>query len=714
MTIRLLSTYDGFSPNDIITIDSALEASFIAAGNATANLTGGVVAYRERQPVMIQPAAKKRGSVSLSANRKAIVPLTEGSVLTITPAAGTTGTYQLYDASGATVGGVIPLGTSVRVVGPYEGDFTAEIKNTTGSMAVKVTDGALGSARAAEIPMEQAAPIIAAGSWTGDATVRFQDMPADFDFIVVKAPGQGAVTICKEHWYNNIQKFGNLLFSGSDAANVAPMMRAQGLQLNTLAALNDAGNTIHWAAIKDNGSGIFKTFSYNGYRAGSVGAPDNQGTVSSPWAMDLIAGTNPALLHIERDSLTVGREGVWMLPGGFAKKETAAAPDASLGSLAVDGTLNLLTSIATNENNAGNLGEAHNCFAMYNPGKYWDRITYTGTGAPQQFQVNGTPAFAVVVPRAAQAMEFWTATMGAQSADGEATALHSNRVTAGIGYVSVGTDASVNTLGMVYELIFWYKSAAPEKARPVVRRSGVQINGATTGRISCGTNLAIGPAHSMEWIGSISDATTEQFLMGVIGNGTVGGRGTPVAGSCNVAMSYTRDPVAGLEICTSDQFPSDTSDPANVQKRWRTGIVLNPYDDYHILYTHDGVDKWNLYINGVHIKQRRLPMSVFGINGITPTTGLTMSFGARLAAGSYSASANTRHKFARIYNRVLTKSEAAKMFARHYLRTTQFDISDSATALVEEWKFLEGSGATIAATKSAANNGTLTNGFWVP
>jgi len=145
MTIRLLSTYDGFSPNDIITIDPALEAAFIAAGNATATLTGGVVAYRERQPVMIQPAVKKRGSVSLIANRKAIVPLTEGSALTITPAAGTTGTYQRYDASGAAVGALTTIGTAPLVVGSFEGDFTVEIKCTTGSLVAKTADAALGA-----------------------------------------------------------------------------------------------------------------------------------------------------------------------------------------------------------------------------------------------------------------------------------------------------------------------------------------------------------------------------------------------------------------------------------------------------------------------------------------------------------------------------------------------------------------------------------------
>jgi len=143
MTIRLLSTYDGFAPQSIITLDSELETALIAGGNATATLTGGTVAYRERQPVMIQPAVQKRGTVNLIANRKATVPLTEGSTLTITPATGTTGTYQRYDASGAAVGALMAIGTTPLVVGPFEGDFTVEIKCTTGALVAKVGDAAV-------------------------------------------------------------------------------------------------------------------------------------------------------------------------------------------------------------------------------------------------------------------------------------------------------------------------------------------------------------------------------------------------------------------------------------------------------------------------------------------------------------------------------------------------------------------------------------------
>ncbi len=204
--------------------------------------------------------------------------------------------------------------------------------------------------------------------------------------------------------------------------------------------------------------------------------------------------------------------------------------------------------------------------------------------------------------------------------------------------------------------------------------------------------------------------------MGRIGNASTGSRGTPVAGSCNYAMSYTAGTDCGLEICTSDQFSSEAG-VGTKQKRWRTGIFLSHGETYHVLYTHDGTDKWILYINGRPVKWRRLPMSVFAINGITATAGLTMSFGGRIASATWAGAHYTTHRFGRIYNRVLTAAATQRMYARHYAGSMSYassDLADSATSLIEEWKFSESTGTTVAATVSAANNGTITTGVWVP
>lgn len=561
----------------------------------------------------------------------------------------------------------------------------------------------------------QASPIIAVKSYVGSGAHRFVDFGFEPDLVIVKADSQYSVMLAREYWYGNVQAFGNTALSGSDGAP-GPSIQRTGISLTALAATNNNGSTYYAIGIKDNGSGIIKTWSYNGFRNKTVGAPDNQGAASNAVSLDLIANTNPTLIHIKRDATGAGHEGVWATTS-WVKKESAAAVDGTLMTLASDGTIALGTDVSINENDGMNLGEGTHVFSLHNPGQFWNYLTYIGTGAAQTIPSPGDVAAAFVIPQAAAPMQFWLSGMGTSSADGGATALYSNRITAGQGSVTIGSDASVNTAGVTYSLVVLYKTLAPEATKPRTIRPGIRQYAAGTSHIDCGTDASLGiaGAHSLEWIGSLSPFAiggNEQFLMGRIGSATTGARGTPVAGSCNYAMAYLRDPAAGLEICTSDQFSSETT-AASAQKRWRTGILLRPGEDYHILYTHDGVDKWVLYVNGVPVKWRRLPMSVFAMNGITNTAGLRMGFGGRISSGTWAAMEKTTHRFARIYNRSLTAAEVSLMFARNFIGAPLADLADTATSLVEEWVFSDQTGTTLTATKNAANNGTITSGSWV-
>lgn len=559
----------------------------------------------------------------------------------------------------------------------------------------------------ADIP--QNAPIVAAQSWSGDAKARNIDFGFEPDLVFVKGGSQYAGIFAKEYWYGNIQSFGHTALSGSDHLP-GPTITQNGLCLiGTQAATNASGTTYHAVAVKDNGSGILKTFAYNGYTT-SVGAG------SAAVTMDLIDGSNPTIVHIKRDATGAGHEGVWATTT-WAKKESAAAVNNALLTLSSGGSMSLSTDISVNENDGGNVGEGHNGFSLHNPGTYWEYETYVGTGSAFRIRCQRDVAAVFIIPQAALEMQFWLAGMGATSATGGQTALHSNRIGAGYGYVDIGTDASVNTAGTTYVAVILYKVAAPEKVIKAIPRPGLRVTTLGSGRVDCGTNasLQITGAHTLEWIGAVSaDAAggNEQFLMGRIGGAATGSRGTPAAGSCNFAMSYTRDPDAGIEICTSDQFSAEASN-ASKQKRWRTGVLLRPNELYHVAYTHDGTDKWILYINGQPVKWRRLAMSIFGLNGITGTAGLRMTFGGRMSSGSWAASERTHHCFGRVYNRALTAAEVQQMYARHFLMHPLGDISDTATALVEEWKFNEATATTVAATKTAGNNGAVTNMGWL-
>jgi len=595
----------------------------------------------------------------------------------------------------------------------WMGNVHAETDPVTGGIGYLTLNGVNSSIKPNATPR---APIIEAVSWTGSAVPQFIELGYKPDLVITKAASKYGAFLSDANWNNNYQGFGNVALSGSDG-NYGPSLRATGIYLPGATAINYAGSTHYALVIKDNGSGILKTFTYNGFRDKTVGAPDNQGATSNAVSMDLIAGSYPKKVYIKRDYASATHEGVWASPT-WAKKDTAVAVNNALLTLAAEGTMALSTDVAVNENDGVVTGEAHCCFSLHADGTYWDDLTYTGTGAAFTINCPKDVAGMIVVPQAAAAMEFWLDGMGTSSADGGATALNTGRIYAVGSKISIGADATINTLGTSYALMVFYKSGTA--ALPKIQatpRPGVRISTTGTGHITCGTDasLAIAGAHSMEWIGSIGDSGSEEFIMGRIGAAATGSRGTPVAGSCNYAIAHTASDY-GLEICVSDQFSSESAS-ASKQKRWRTGYQLAYNEPYHVLYTHDGTDKWVLYINGVPVKWRRLPMSVFALNGITATAGLTMTFGGRVASGTWAAAGRTTHKFGRIYNRALTAVEVRQMYARNFLLSMPYassDLSDKATAMVEEWKFNEMTGSTVAATVNAANNGTITAGVWVP
>lgn len=614
-----------------------------------------------------------------------------------------------------------PTGDLINEKGDSLNVVKANVNQLTGGIEFLTIGGVNSSIKPNSTPR---APIIEAVSWSGSAAPQLIELGYKPDLVITKAAGKNAAFFANEYWMSNRQGFGNLTVSGSDG-QYGCAMHPRGLYVPGAVESNYAGSTHYALVIRDNGSGILKTWSYNGYRNKSNGAPDNQGNTSNTVSMDLIAGTNPNYVYIKRDAASANHEGVWCTPT-WAKKDSAVAVDNALLTLASEGTLSLSTDVAVNENNAGVIGESHNCFSLHSEGTYWEDQSYVGTGAAFTIQCQRDVAGLIVIPQAAKAMEFWISGMGTSSADGGATALNTGRVYAIGSTVHIGADSSCNTSGTSYSLIVFYKiGTAPKIEVPYSPRSGVKLYTAGTSRIACGTDASLGiaGAHSLEWIGSIGgDYGSEQFIMGRIGNGaTVGSRGTPLAASCNYAMSYSPSADCGLEICTSDQFSSEAS-AASKQKRWRTGIFLSPGETYHIVYTHDGTDKWILYVNGRPVKWRRLPMSIWPAaggwsgSGIVNTAGLQMSFGGRIASGTWAGSYFTTHRFGRIYNRVLTAAEVLQMHAKHYLRSTSYasaDLTDTGTALVEEWTFAESSGSTVAATKSAANNGTITTGVWV-
>lgn len=553
--------------------------------------------------------------------------------------------------------------------------------------------------------------IAKAMSYVGDGLNKNLDFGFRPDLVLIKGEGKPAIIFTAEQWLSNVQSFGHTTYSGSDAASGAPSINDNGVALCYFAgagaaardSYNQSGVTYHAVGIRDNGANFLRSLAYNGYTTGV-------GSGSAAVAMDALNGESPKWVHIKRDATGAGHEGVWISDDGYVKKETAAAVNTALATYIAGGTLNLGTDASVNENDGGVVGEGHNVFALLSNPACWSELTYVGGGSAS-LTFPKKLALAIILPVVAEEMCFVTPTMSGGASGGATSLISGIRISGGVLTVS---GATANTAGATYRVIGIYAGSAREIVTKWPDALGVLMQ-TGAGRIVCGTDasLQITGAHSLEWVGAIAEENGEQFIFGRMN----GGRATPSAGTYNFALSHTRDPDAGIEICTSDQFSSEVAS-ASKQKRWRTGIVLRPFELAHILYTHDGTDKWCLYINGKLVKWRRLAMSIFGINGVTGTAGLTTVFGGRLASATYFANTATLHRFARIYNRVLTTAEAKQMFRRNALRQlvaskAETDLTDIATSLTEEWRFSNGNGTTVTATKVAGNNGTITSGGWV-
>ncbi len=333
------------------------------------------------------------------------------------------------------------------------GAVRAVTNNLTGGIDYLTAAGVKASIKPNSTPR---APIIEAVSWAGSAGAQLVDLGYKPDLVISKASGKYGAFFSNENWKSHHQGFGNLSVTGSDNES-GTCMRPNGLFLIGGTESNYASTTHHALIIKDNGSGILKTFAYNGFRNKTVGAPDNQGATSNTVDMDFIAGTNPKYVYIKRDAASANHEGVWATPT-WAKKDSAAAVDNTLLTLASEGTMSLSTNVAVNKNSGTDLGEGTNCFSLHSQGTYWDDLTYTGTGSAFTISCPKEVAGLIVIPQAAQAMEFWIDGMGASSADGGATALNAGRIYAIGSTIYVGADAACNTAATTYALIVFYKS----------------------------------------------------------------------------------------------------------------------------------------------------------------------------------------------------------------------------------------------------------------
>nr|WP_315253177.1 SGNH/GDSL hydrolase family protein [uncultured Duganella sp.] len=145
MTVKLLKPY-GWRPAGAIisTLDASTEAALIAAGKATADLTGGTRYFQKKPGVAVQPKVVAVGAISLQMEEQATCELPEGQVLKIIGGAGAVGeATRAGSVDKWTIGaGALPP------IGPFSGTQKILITCAAGSIDAVVGDAVLGTAQA--------------------------------------------------------------------------------------------------------------------------------------------------------------------------------------------------------------------------------------------------------------------------------------------------------------------------------------------------------------------------------------------------------------------------------------------------------------------------------------------------------------------------------------------------------------------------------------
>ncbi len=141
MTIRLLCAYDRYPANAIVSLDAGTEAGLIAAKQAMADTTGGVLFV----PVS-GPLQTRTGAFSVRAGRAETILLGENLALTVTGSTGGAGTVQRLDNANTPIGLPIIVATgTLPAIASIAGGQKLQITCTAGSIDATIAAAVLGA-----------------------------------------------------------------------------------------------------------------------------------------------------------------------------------------------------------------------------------------------------------------------------------------------------------------------------------------------------------------------------------------------------------------------------------------------------------------------------------------------------------------------------------------------------------------------------------------
>lgn len=539
------------------------------------------------------------------------------------------------------------------------------------------------------------------GQYTGNGTAQTVTLGWKPDLVLVKASGRGLMYRGRFGWHDR----SNYLVNDDSILGVT--LAADGFSVNSFAGLNASGETFHWVAIQDNGSGMLQQTAW-------IGNALDYRTIGGFRA-------SPLLMFVKRDSTLTPALRHTGMAADKSLKVTGGTPAGWIRSFTESGfVVSFLSEV--NQNNNAQMGEGIEALAFVQHDT--TALTHwTGDGAASREIVAGFAPCMVMLIRndgLAPLPDIKTDTMAANATVPFAASATVTTRTSGFtadGIALAGTDW--NATGVSYSALFLRRSeTAVDDLAPVPSGNYVELSGAASG-IEFGTNALLdvgGGPFSLEWYGRrlTSGALVPLWIRG---NTTDSGTLAANAGEASWGI-YSYPPVDpqghgwlgdSIRVIHKNYMSALLNETSVNYYDWNTGIVM-PTDDVHIILTHNGAGKWLLYLNGVLAKQREIDMTA-------PTYGTRTNGGAGVhqagigvrydAAGTKADSQAMRLYLARIYNVELTQAQVRARYRRAVLGRNATDV-----APLEEWACTDGAGSILTATNNATNNATITGGTW--
>ena len=369
---------------------------------------------------------------------------------------------------------------------------------------------------------------------------------------------------------------------------------------------------------------------------------------------------------------------------------------------------------------------------------------YIGKGAPRSLILPFQPEMFIIWNRGTPANgrgRIWFSSLGSdqvlnfgstvstQPESGQITSVTGNKI------VLANSD-KVNFAGSRYAIMAFKRSRGVSPAQlppPALKSKRVLVLNPATGYVDCGASdsLSFHGAFSIEFFGSHGYANrTKQTSSGLPdpttqnnypvqqtilwrsngGDNTDGAVSYGLLVASQVAYAWPGDwPDVGLFIPCYDNWSMSTGLSADLTKYpWNTGIAYSPYEDKHLLVTHDGKGFWKIYVNGYLVKERNVDMALYGKQNSHGYPGHRLGIGAR-KRGSAQFEHNAgglQMRNARLYSRELTADEVLQNYRSNFVGYGEA----VTTGLAEEWSADRVSGTTLIARVNSENNGTIVGG----